>query len=70
MIDGTIPAETNGAIQALEQRRLALLELSETISKHDYTQDFQIRGLISDEVDKLTARLDIDNGMLWEIDDE
>ncbi len=70
MIDGTIPAETNGAVQALEQRRLALLELLETISKHDYTKGFQINGLISTEIDKLTERLDIDNGTLWEIEDE
>jgi hypothetical protein len=68
MIDGTLPSDTQGAIQALKQRKLILLELQNEMTEKGYTKGYEVSGLISNKVESIDSR--IDSGDLWELGDE
>tara|TARA_R110000851_G_scaffold160243_1_gene303458 strand:+ start:3125 stop:3331 length:207 start_codon:yes stop_codon:yes gene_type:complete len=68
MIDGTLPSDTQGATQALKQRKLILAELHAEILKHSYVMAYEVTGLIDNKMDAINER--IETGELWEMGDE
>ena len=68
MIDGTLPSDTQGATQALKQRKLILAELHAEILESSYVMAYEVTGLIDNKMDAINKR--IETGELWEMDDE
>ena len=68
MTDGTLPSDTQGATNALKQRKLILAELHKEILEHSYVMAYEVAGLIDNKVDAINKH--IENGDLWEMDDE
>lgn len=68
MIDPTLPQDSKGATEALEQRKIALLTLHSKSLEHNYTQAFQVTGHINNMIDNIDSR--IESGDLWSIEDE
>tara|TARA_R110000850_G_scaffold100316_7_gene207546 strand:+ start:4106 stop:4312 length:207 start_codon:yes stop_codon:yes gene_type:complete len=68
MIDGTLPSDTQGATQALKQRKLILAEVHAEILENSYVMAYEVTGLIDNKMDAINKR--IETGELWEMDDE
>ena len=63
-MDHDLPHDKNGAVEALKQRKIALMQLFQTILDDDYTTVSQISGLINSTVDDIDKKLD--SGVLWD----